>query len=157
MRPDLLTYLGVAALGGYAMVEGLRLGGSSGMFPAALGIVLATAAVIGLVRAWRMSLPKPAGPDAGTDTGGTDDTHPSLHPGRVQVVGLLLLAGYVMAAEHVGLLTGALLFMPLLAWIGGHERRLQRLLPVTVLFVGAMYVVFSLLLRLPLPQDVIFG
>jgi hypothetical protein len=152
MRPDLLTYLGVAAVGGYAVVEGLRLGGSSGLFPAALGVILATAAAIALVRAWIRPTPDPGSPDADTTR-----TKPDLHPGRVQVVGLVLLAAYIVAAGHLGLLTAALVFMPVLAWIGGHERRWRVLLPVTVVFVGAMYVVFSLFLRLPLPRDVIFG
>lgn len=152
MPRDLSIFAGVIALGAYAVAEGVRLDGASGLFPAGLGVVLMASAGLALARAWVRGAP-----EADIDAGASTTIPPAPHAGRVQAVGLALLAGYIVAAGQFGLLSAALVFMPGLAWIAGHERRWRLLAPVTVVFVCVLYGLFFLALRLPLPRELVFG
>ena len=145
MRTEPLTLSALVGVGASALVDGLRVGGPSGLFPAVLGGLLIAAAGTSLLRGRRGARPAAAG-----DRDTTVTVAPSLGRGWVQAIGLLLLGLFV------ALFAAALVFTPTLALIGG-ERRWPRLVLVTAGFVGGLYVFFSLLLRLPLPPDLVFG
>ncbi|MBB4265645.1 tripartite tricarboxylate transporter TctB family protein [Roseospira visakhapatnamensis] len=149
----ILGHGGIIALGIHAVTEGLRLDGPSALFPMALGVTLVGVAALSLL----LSLRRAGGSGATTGATGTGTGPVDVRPGRIQAIGLILLAGYILAADVVGLLTAALAFLPLLAWLGGGERRVRLLAPVTIVFVAGLYVVFSVLLRLPLPRDLMVG
>lgn len=62
------------------------------------------------------------------------------------------IVAYTLAVQFVGFYTSTIIMVPLVAWAFGY-RKLFGLVLSTVIFVGGIYVIFSLLMGQRFPQE----
>jgi hypothetical protein len=151
MVAPVLILLAIMSYGGYAIAEGLRVGGRSGIFPLALGVALVALTAVATIRTLR--------PRATPADSLESEPSPDMAPitlSWVHAAGLALLAAYMLAASYIGLLSAAIVFTPVLGFVGA-ERRWTLLAAFTAILVLVLYFIFSVFLRLPLPPEFLIG
>lgn len=136
-RQDILLGLIFAALGSFAAVQAAAYSGASGVYPMALGVVMAAmgAAVAfkGLLR-------------------GAGERRPlTAHAGRVLLTAGLA-AGYIALVPRLGFFTASALVVLALPLALGFRRPLYLLL-VTAIFLAIVWGVFTVALEKPLPDE----
>jgi len=134
----LAAALAIALIGGVIVWDGARQSGASAYFPVAVGsamIVLSIATIARLGRAVRF----------------TDEA-----PLLKGFAGLAMLALFIGLAGYVGFLTASIVFIPVMALLGG-DRNFPRIALGTVAFAVLAYAVFNLALSQPMPAELILG
>lgn len=67
---------------------------------------------------------------------------------------ILMLAGYTAGVFLIGFMLSSLVFVPVcMYWMG--QRKLSRIAVITAIYVAAVYVVFVVGFRMPLPDSLI--
>lgn len=138
--PERLASHGLVALaGGIILWDTGSYSGASAYFPRTVGGALVALSAISSVVAFR----KPA----------KDGSEAPLNRG---IPGLILLFAYIWISQYVGFLTSTIWFVPALALLGG-ERRWAYFAILTAGFAAALFLVFVMLFKQPLPPELIFG
>ena len=143
-KADLITGFVLLALSAYLIEEALRMPPSgtaspgAGFLPFWLGVLLAVLAVIRILTAWR-----------------SVSTETSPFPGKKVLidVGLVMggLAVYIFLSEVLGFLVDTFLYVAFLMGIVQHKKWGTSLL-VAALTTGGLYLIFQVLLNVPLPS-----
>jgi hypothetical protein len=121
-------------------------------FPTLLALGLVGSGLAVAAQSWLAGSAKRAAP-ATELTAEEDDEHGPLSPARL-LGGILLTAAYVGTLQHVGFVVGTPLYLAALLWLQGGVPRRQFL--ATVLgYPLALYVLFALLLGVPVPGGVL--
>ena len=138
-------------LSGYVIEESLRMPGSSGGFepgvsflPFWLGVFMAILSILLMINAWR----RPA-----------ETTRKAILPSRQALIAIVLiiagLAAYIFFLEVLGFLVGTLLFNLFLMAVV-MRAKWKMTLSVALTASVALYVIFRILLEVPLPKNM-FG
>ena len=129
------VFILLSGLGIYSLAEGFSIDNQSGYFQIALGLLLIVLCCAGAIIAFIRK----------------SENNNNM---KVLFSGLLLFLGYLILSGIFGILSSALLFTPVMAFLGG-ERGLLRLSLVTLLFTAFIYVTFALIFRIPFPSDLL--
>lgn len=134
----LAAALAIALIGGVIVFDGTRQSGASAYFPIAVGGAMIALSMVTIAA-------------LGRDVRLTDEA-----PLLKGFAGLVLLALFIGLAGHVGFLTASVVFIPVMALLGG-DRNFLRIALGTVAFVVLAYAVFNLALSQPMPAELILG
>jgi len=122
---------------GWLLLHALDLPAMSALLPVAMLVLLM---VLAAIRAATVLM-------RGTGPTGLSIDHPLRAAG-----GFAVLILYAFAVQLLGFYTSTIVMLPLVAWIFGY-RNPRGLALATVLFVGGIYIIFSLLMGQRFPEE----
>lgn len=142
---DIVVAVALLVVAAIVMLDSARLGirwheidgPSAGYFPFYIGLLLAVASLINLLRAWL------AAQDTRTFVG---------RPGLRRVLAVLLpFAGYVLALSFIGIYVASALYIALFMWWFGQYRPIRGL-AVGLAVAIALFLMFEVWFLVPLPK-----